>query len=342
MTIPSQWDFVIKMEQSNNYAALEGKIAGWIASGARDFEGMAMEVFNFQRMACPEYGRFCDEAPFPGRWQQIPSVPVEAFRRVAIRSFPAEQTIRTFRTSGTTGEGYGEHHFCSLSLYLQAAVRGWLWAGLPVERVVALMPHPTETPHSSLSQMAAWLAPQRRFVFGDWERLEAMLSVSSPVVLFGSALAFLSVFEWMGARRIPLPEGSLAVETGGYKGSRKEIPKREFYRMFEERFGLPPDEVWNEYGMTELSSQFYARGPDGLHSGAPWTRFLVVDPATGEEVREGEMGVLQIFDAANLGSVGAIRTRDLAIRHGAEFELIGRDPAAMPRGCSRGAEEMLS
>jgi hypothetical protein len=69
---------------------------------------------------------------------------------------------------------------------------------------------------------------------------------------------------------------------------------------------------------------------------------MVVDPATGREVADGETGVPRIYDLANLGSVFAIQTRDLAIRRGENFELMGRDPGALPRGCSRAADEMLS
>ena len=42
-----------------------------------------------------------------------------------------------------------------------------------------------------------------------------------------------------------------------------------------------------------------------------------------------------------LGSVLAIETQDLAIRRERGFELLGRDPGALPRGCSRAADEQM-
>jgi hypothetical protein len=94
--------------------------------------------------------------------------------------------------------------------------------------------------------------------------------------------------------------------------------------------------------MTELSSQFYTRGLGRPHDAPPWLRTLVIDPETDQEVQPGRTGVLRIFDLANIGSVMAVQTRDLAIRRQGGFELIGRDPAALPRGCSRAADEMLA
>jgi len=60
----------------------------------------------------------------------------------------------------------------------------------------------------------------------------------------------------------------------------------------------------------------------------------VISPETGREVADGETGLLQVFDLANVFSVQAIQTEDLAVRQGSGFELIGRATAAEPRGCS--------
>ena len=66
----------------------------------------------------------------------------------------------------------------------------------------------------------------------------------------------------------------------------------------------------------------------------PWCRAQVISPETGREVAEGETGLLRIFDLANVRSVLAIQTEDLAVKRGDAFELIGRATQAEPRGCS--------
>ncbi len=322
---------------------LESRIATWISGGStEDLGDILLTIHAFQRSTQPAYERYCEAFPRATTWHQIPALPQQVFKQTAVRCFPASETSATFRTSGTTGEGYGEHHFKNLDLYRLAATRGWAHAGLAnAGVVVSLIPTANEAPHSSLSRMADWLAESR--LGTDWSAVtSASLQWTAPVVLFGTALAFLDWFEHLGDRRISLPANSIAVETGGYKGTNRLIEKPDLYARFTRHLGLPTDSVVNEYGMTELSSQFYTRGLGQPHRHPPWARGLVIDPETNAEVLDGATGVLRLFDAANLGSCCAIQTRDLAIRRGDHFELLGRDPAALPRGCSRAADEMLS
>lgn len=49
------------------------------------------------------------------------------------------------------------------------------------------------------------------------------------------------------------------METGGFKGRVARVPKADLYRLFRERLGI--ESVVNEYGMTELSTQFYDERP---------------------------------------------------------------------------------
>jgi hypothetical protein len=322
---------------------LEEAIIRFIRTGEGSFDRLMLAVHSHQRSLCAPYGAYCKAFKEPASWREIPAIPLSAFREAEIRSFPAVETIRSFRTSGTTGEGYGEHHFRTLELYRAAAVCGWEHMRLPKDNLFCLLPSPMESPHSSLSCMAGWLASPDRFFLKDWAKfIEAVCREEKPVVLFGTALAFLDLFEWLGIRDIRLPAESVAVETGGYKGTRRDLPKSALYAFLQRHLGLPENAIWNEYGMTELSSQFYSRGLGNPHWGAPWVRALVIDPESGRECAEGETGTLRVFDLANTGSCCAIQTQDLAIRRREDFELIGRDPAALPRGCSRSADEILA
>jgi hypothetical protein len=333
---------VVDSDCDSDLRVLEECVLRFIQFGEGSFADLMLAAYVVQCTSSAPYRTYCASFAQPASWREIPAIPLTAFRHAAIRTFPAAETIRTFRTSGTTGEGHGEHHFRTLDLYRSAALGGWRHAGLPAENLFCLMPSPEASPNSSLSCMAGWLASPDCFFLGEWDRLvEALRCEKNPLVLFGTALAFLDFFEWLDHRELRLPAGSLAMETGGYKGTNRSLPKRDLYALFEKHLGLGQDQIWNEYGMTELSSQFYSRGLGNPHRGAPWVRALVIDPESGAECADGATGVLRIFDLANLGSCCALQTRDLAVRRGGDFELLGRDPAALPRGCSRAADEAL-
>lgn len=325
---------------------LQNELLAWMrGAGTGSLDGFLIRLHTLHFRRNEPYRLHCISAgagETVADWRQIPCVPQEAFKHADLRSFPAGETRKTFRTSGTTGEGFGQHHFRTLEIYEEAVREGWRHANMPAGPFLVIAPHPDEAPHSSLSHMFAVLAPRDAFIAtGGSIDLARLQAVAHPVCLLGTALGFLNLLEQIDKAGIAvsLPAGSSAMETGGYKGSGRRIARADLYAMLGRKLGIKPDDICNEYGMTELSSQFYARGSRGLHRGPPWARAVVADPQTLAEVAEGETGILLIYDAANVGSVSGIRTRDLAIRRGDTFELLGRDPAALPRGCSRSADE---
>jgi hypothetical protein len=180
----------------------------------------------------------------------------------------------------------------------------------------------------------------------DFERAVALLREASeskrPLVLLGTAFSFVHLLDHLAERqlRFELPAGSRVMETGGYKGRSRSLSKLELHSLITERLGIPSTHIVCEYGMSELSSQAYDRTLRTPHSALrtflfpPWVRVQIISPETGREVGEGETGLLRVFDLANVFSVMAIQTEDLAIRRGGGFELIGRAVEAEPRGCS--------
>lgn len=353
------------MNAGDEQATLESRVGEFIANSVgREFDedpfaGLALAIHAFQFRRNRPYARYCRALGAPDEirdWRAIPGVPQQAFKHAELRTFPGSETTATFHTSGTTGEGAGRHHFRSLTLYEQSLRAGWRHAGLPLDRPQwLLIPPPEDAPRSSLSHMMGAVA---EFATGqiwfarhsggamqiDLDALTAAaMATREPIFLLGTALSFLHVFERLGAQRLSLPADSMAFETGGYKGSGRTLQKSDLYAEFSERLSLPLASIWNEYGMTELSSQCYAQGLSAPHRPPPWLRALVIDPESGGEVAIGGTGVLKLLDLANVGSVIGIQTQDLAVRReDGAFDLRGRDPAALPRGCSRAADEMLS
>jgi hypothetical protein len=342
----------------DQYRALEEHVFTAIARGVDDdgFDSLALAIHAFQRRWNGPYAKFCSPQPEAKSWREIPAVPQSVFKRFRLATFPPEETQTLFRTSGTTGERRGEHHFRDTRLYDAAILAGWDRLHLPRAAALAMLaPSPAQNLHSSLSHMLGVLGERRCGTMPAWcvapdgsldvPRLRQVIRESGasdrPIGLLGTALAFLNLCERLGTERLHLPPQSFVFETGGFKGSGRDVAKAELYARISDATGLPPPRMLNEYGMTELSSQFYSVGLGMPHTAGSWVRAVVIDPESGREVPVDSPGILRIVDLANLGSVLAIETQDLAVRRLEGFELLGRDPAALPRGCSREADELL-
>ena len=316
--------------------------------GAGCFEELALEVFAFQFSENQAYRRYC-EALGKGPqnvddWLAIPALPTDVFKLpgVGLRCFPEAEVAGFFLTSGTTSEVKGRHELRDLQLY-EAAVRGgWRALGLPeLQEPWFFSQTKHAAPHSSLVRMFSILAENGHWLIDGQGRLDLVeFSPSGPAAVMGTSLALLRACDAM--EPVELAAGSWIFETGGSKGLRENFSPEEVRARLSRHFGVPISRILNEYGMTELSSQCYKWGDELTHRAPPWVGVRVVDVRTGSLAPEGEMGYLEIVDLANLDTIAAVRTQDLAVKVGDQkFQLIGRDPGALARGCSRGVEDIL-
>ena len=158
-------------------------------------------------------------------------------------------------------------------------------------------------------------------------------------MVLGTSFAFVHFLDAIGDDLFPLPPKSRVMQTGGYKGKSREVPKAELRAKLSRAFGVPERSIVAEYGMTELSSQFYERtlfdadAPPDVFAEPPWARVAPVDPDTLEPVKEGEVGIAKIVDLANVDSAVAVLTQDEVRRVEGGFALLGRAKGAPPRGC---------
>jgi acyl-CoA synthetase (AMP-forming)/AMP-acid ligase II len=333
------------------------------------FETLALDVFAFQFEHCEPYRRFCARrGATPDSvddWREIPSAPTGAFKEVALRCFPAERTLRTFRTSGTTGTARGAIHLDSLALYEASLLPTFQRQLLPElapgarARIVALAPAPDEAPDSSLTHMfataiAAFGAPGSGFFVSGGRLREKELVAAladagqAPLLLAGAAFAFVHLLDALaaGSVALSLPASARIMETGGWKGRGRSLPREALHAELAARLGVPSERIVNQYGMTELGSQFYDSllaepGAPRRKQGPPWARVRIVDPETACEAAAGDPGSIVVLDLANAASVAAIRTADLGRRVADGFEVLGREPGAEERGCSIAIDELL-
>ncbi|MCX7886962.1 MAG: long-chain fatty acid--CoA ligase [Verrucomicrobiae bacterium] len=316
---------------------LQEKILDFIRGGDGEFEALALDVFAFQFEHNLAYRAYCQRlGASPSsvtHWTEIPAVPTDAFKHLTLTCFPPEEAVAEFHTSGTTTGRPGRHLFRTLALYDAACVPQFRAHLFPDNRQMPILSLVPPLAHSSLAYMCKVVGAQ--FV-------DRLAPTDRPVCLLGTAFHFLKLFD--EGLRLQLPPESRVMETGGFKGRTREVSKTELYEMFQKHFGIPSTHVVNEYGMTELSTQFYdetmrvGRRSD-IKLPPRWARVRIIDPHTGEEAAEGRAGLLRIYDLANLWSAMCIQTEDLGMRRGEGFILLGRMPGSTPRGCSLAAEE---
>jgi len=336
-----------------------------------EFNGMALVLFALQFTRNQPYRKLCEARGVTpnavNHWSQIPAVPASAFKELELTCLTPEERTHVFHSSGTTEQRPSRHFHSvdSLETY-EASLWAWLRENLGFSisdfRLLSLTPPLGQAPHSSLVHMLEVahrkLGVDKGGFVGragsdgawslDFDATLAVLTIQSsqPLLVMGTAFSFVHLLDELEARklRLQLPVGSRVMETGGYKGRSREMAKAELHALITERLGVPGSHIVCEYGMSELSSQAYdsevrragcgGRNERRVFQFPPWARVQVVSPETRQEVAEGEMGLIRVVDLANVFSVMAIQTEDLAVRRGDGFELIGRAKLAEPRGCS--------
>jgi hypothetical protein len=357
----------------NDAAALDARILAAAAAYALDddaFSSLARDLFAYQVARNAPYAAFARAAGYdakrlPERIADIPAVPAAAFKEARLATFPPSETAVWFETSGTTLGRGGRHELPTTALYeaaLLASFDRMLLADGARLRYLNLVPHPRERPHSSLGFMMDVVARERGDGDGGWYLHADTLDVEGflrdverarhegvAVCVATTAFALVALLDSLAERGVSLalPAGSRIMETGGFKGRSRIVERATLYAEASARLGVPIDAIVAEYGMTELSSQYY----DGFASrerieprvkvAPPWLRPIVVD-GDGRPLPRGVIGAIRHIDLANRGSVLAIETEDLGALVDDGLVLLGREHGAELRGCSLDAETLLA
>jgi Acyl-protein synthetase, LuxE len=368
-------DYIAQLRGFIRYCVTADEPLARLGESEVPFQQFALELFGLQFAQVASYRRFCEGrkvtlATVRG-WQEIPAMPTFGFKELELTSIPPEERMRVFHSSGTTEQRPSRHFHNaeSMSVYESSLIPAFKAHLLPKGdegklRLIVLTPSPEAVPNSSLVHMFETVGREFGFVSSDFtgvvgvdgawsldvektvRLLNEAIAVKQPVLLMGTAFSFVHLVDGLaeGELELKLPPESRVMETGGYKGRSRSMPKEELHRLITKRLGVPGEFIVCEYGMSELSSQAYDLKTGGQDSDVqvvrrvfhfpPWARVQIVSPETGREVGEGETGLIRIFDLANVRSVLAIQTEDLGVRRGHGFELIGRAAMSEPRGCS--------
>lgn len=345
-------------------AEILGVIERWHYDGElledRAFNNLALRLFAHQLRYNEPYARYCyalGVSSTPQTWEQIPAVPAAAFKEAALTTFDPARAALSFETSGTTRGTPGRHFMETAVLYDAALLAGFdrfVLADGARLRYFNLVPNQAERVNSSLGYMMARVTRVRGNGRNGWylrgdellmdaleSDLRATIAAHRPVCIAATAFALLHLLDTMEERGVDLvlPHGSRIMETGGFKGRSRTIGREQLYARICTRLGVAENHIISEYGMTELTSQYYASSSARAYSTPPWLRARIVGPDR-TTLPNGTTGALLHVDLANRSSCLAILTEDLGVQTNDGFELLGRAAEASSRGCSLDAEAL--
>jgi phenylacetate-coenzyme A ligase PaaK-like adenylate-forming protein len=309
----------------------------------KEFENLALQIFNFQFKNNTVYRSFCDllnKHPSDVKTiNDIPFLPIQFFKTHKILS-STEPIQTTFTSSGTTGNITSKHYVTHLETYSQSFTNGFqqFYGNMEDYVILALLPSYLEREGSSLIYMVNTMISMSKhkesgFYLNNLKELKDTLikldSEDKKVLLIGVSFALLDLVEYYQFQL----KNTIIMETGGMKGRRKELIREELHKQLKDSFGV--ENIHSEYGMTELLSQAYSKG-NGVFNCPNWMKILTRDTEDALSINSFEKaGGINIIDLANINSCSFIATQDLGrVNKNGSFEIVGRFDNSDIRGCN--------
>lgn len=309
-----------------------------------DFLEKALQTFNYQYQNNQVYKSWTNLLKINplkvNSLTQIPFLPIEFFKSQQILSSPINSASVIFTSSSTTSQVPSKHTVNSIKLYETSFTNGFkLFYGEPQNYcILALLPNYLQRQGSSLVYMCNQLInesghPKSGFFLDNIDELiktiEILKQEKQKTILIGVSYALMDLSD----KNIELDDNFIVMETGGMKGTRKELLKPELHSYLKTGFKI--DKIHSEYGMTELLSQAYSNG-SGYFSCPPWMQVLVREVDDPLKIRtDGKTGGLNFIDLANLHSCSFIASKDLGrLNPDGSLEIMGRYDHSDVRGCN--------
>lgn len=309
----------------------------------QDFEKVALKLFQQQFNFNPVYNEFCKHLNVNKHQvkslKDIPFLPIQFFKTHEVKTSDFTPEI-TFLSSGTTGQIQSQHKVKNLSLYEDSFTKTFehFYGNIEDFVILGLLPSYLEREGSSLIYMVDHFIKKSKFkesgfYLNELEQLSETLKKADQsgkkVLLIGVSFALLDLVE----KETFQLQNTIVMETGGMKGRRKEMIRKELHDILSKGFGV--GDIHSEYGMTELLSQAYSKGQSKFEC-PPHMKILIrdtEDPFT--YLDNGKTGGINVIDLANKDSCPFIATQDLGKQvNSTEFEILGRFDQSDIRGCN--------
>jgi len=306
---------------------------------------LLLEVYQYQYGFNSVYKEFADavhKSPvFVKKASQIPFLPISFYKKHHIitqdGSVDFSKEIE-FYSSGTTSQNRSTHFVADGEFYKirSQQIFETYYGALQDVIILAVLPSYEENPSSSLIFMLKHFIEETKHPASGFyafdialikARLQELSSENKKVVVWGVSYALL---DW-AEKETESFSNCIFLETGGMKGRRKELTRKELHTELMKGFNVM--KIHSEYGMTELLSQAYSLG-DGIYQfPAGFTPFLreINDPFG--RIEQGSGGI-NVIDLANINASSFIETQDVGRINSGNFEILGRIDASDMRGCN--------
>lgn len=308
-----------------------------------NFEETCLEAFHFQYKYNEIYHTYCNylgiNLDSVQSTTDIPFLPIEFFKyhKISVYTSPHQ---KTFTSSGTTGNQVSKHYIYDTAFYFEHSKKIFEQQYGPIQDSIFLflLPSYLERQGSSLVAMAANFVKKSAsnlsgFFLNEYDQLIKTLSealeTGKQVFLFGVSFGLLDFIE--SNPTISSSKNLIILETGGMKGRRKELTRKELHTEIGTFFNQK--NIHSEYGMTELLSQAYSKG-NGIFKNNETLKVLIREIKDPLSVHKEGKGGINVIDLANIDSCCFIATSDQGTLSGNEFEIIGRLDHSDSRGCN--------
>ena len=229
------------------------------------FEKLALEIFRFQARHNPTYKEFLTyvnaDIESIDSIYAIPFLPILFFKNREVKTLDWKEDTY-FLSSGTTGQIRSKHPVLSLKLYHSNSIRIFEHqiGKLSQFQIIGLLPTYLENPNSSLISMVLAFGKQTKskvqFCGLDFDLFQSLIKKARAkkkrILIFSVTYALMRLIE---EKSMNLSD-SLVIETGGIKSLGTNISKAEIIESFRKHLHI--NDLYSEYGMTELLSQAYA------------------------------------------------------------------------------------
>ncbi len=308
-----------------------------------DFKKQCLDIYHFQYQNNHVYQNYCNmicENPINiNEINKIPFLPISFFKTKKILS--VDKFEKVFYSSGTTTKSRSKHFISDLKLYQESFINNFRlnYGDINQYTIIALLPNYYENKDSSLIYMVERLikltkSNESGFYLDDYSKLskkliELEIKNNRKTILIGVPYALLDLIDF---NQFQL-NNTIIMETGGMKGKRKEMVRKELHEKLKLGFGVK--KIHSEYGMTELLSQAYSKG-DGVFKTPSWMKVFIRDINDAQNLDfNKKSGAINIIDLANYNSCSFIATDDMGkLVNDDEFEVIGRIDNSDVRGCN--------